>query len=179
MKWYTGIGARNIPKTHIGSIQMIAGVLARKGWTLRSGAATGADTAFEQGCDQAEGSKEIYLPWKGFNDHPSKFFNPSTRASQVAAEHHPNYKRLGVTVKKFMARNSEQVLGELMYEPSSFVVCYTADGVESGNDTTVESGGTGQALRIATSLNIPIFNLKNKDAYDRVLEFVEQLEDRQ
>jgi len=33
------------------------------GYTLRSGGANGADTAFEEGCCR----KELYLPWPGFN----------------------------------------------------------------------------------------------------------------
>ncbi len=46
-----------------------------------------------------------------------------------------------------------QVLGSDLETPVSFVVCWTIGGKISG--------GTGQALRIAKDLGIPIFNLEN------------------
>ena len=35
---------------------------------------SGADAAFEGGCDQAQGRKEIFLPWKNFNANRSPLF---------------------------------------------------------------------------------------------------------
>lgn len=40
-----------------------------------------------------------------------------------------------------------------------WLFCYTKDGVERGDNTTINTGGTGQAIRIASSLNIPVVNL--------------------
>ena len=59
--YYTGIGARNTPDKVLDLFMNIAKYLATKDFTLRSGAANGADSAFEKGCDISNGSKEIYL----------------------------------------------------------------------------------------------------------------------
>jgi hypothetical protein len=59
-----------------------------------------------------------------------------------------------------MTRNSFQVLGPDLQSPVSFVVCWTTGGKISG--------GTGQALRIAKDLSIPIFNLYDKDCLHKI-----------
>ena len=59
-----------------------------------------------------------------------------------------------------MARNCHQVLGQDLKTPVDFIVCWTKDGGESG--------GTGQALRIARDLNIPVYNLYFEDTIDKI-----------
>jgi hypothetical protein len=50
-----------------------------------------------------------------------------------------------------MSRNSYQVLGDTLSNPSSFLVCWTSDGKMSG--------GTAQAMRIAHDHGVKIYNL--------------------
>ena len=69
---------------------------------------------------------------------------------EIAKEFHPAWDKLSPAAKKLQARNCYQVLGYDLETPSQFVVCWTPRG--SG------SGGTGQAIRIAKSHNIPIFD---------------------
>jgi hypothetical protein len=61
-----------------------------------------------------------------------------------------------------MIRNYFQIFGHEGAERSSFVICWTPDGA---NGTTIltshESGGTGQAIRIASKYNIPVYNLNS------------------
>jgi predicted Rossmann fold nucleotide-binding protein DprA/Smf involved in DNA uptake len=54
---YAGIGSRSTPPETLPLIESIAARLAEKGWVLRSGGADGADSAFEKGCDQKQGTK--------------------------------------------------------------------------------------------------------------------------
>lgn len=66
---YAGVGSRETPHEILALMTDVAKILGQHGWTLRSGGARGADTAFEDG---AKGFKrEIYLPWRGFNGHLS------------------------------------------------------------------------------------------------------------
>lgn len=46
--------------------------------------------------------------------------------------------------------------------------------IEDGTKTTWNTGGTGGAIRLATSLGIPVFNLKNKDAIQRLRDYIRQ-----
>lgn len=163
---YTGIGSRDCPENIYKLILKISQTLARCGLVLRSGGAGGCDSAFEEGCDILKGEKEIYLPWKGFNNNPSKLYHLSQAAFDLAKEFHPGYDNLSDGAKKLMARNGYQVMGGDLSSPSDFVVCYTPSGKISG--------GTGQALRIATDCGIPIYNIFWKDQLLMLKEFVKQ-----
>ena len=155
MKYYAGIGSRETPNELVPEINRITKKLAEKGYILRSGGADGADKFFENGCDLAGGEKEIYLPWKGFNNNLSSLFNVSGAALEMAREYHPRWDKLNQAAQKLMARNCYQVLGFSLIEPVEFVVCWTKDGKVSG--------GTGQALRVALFRGISIYNLNNRD----------------
>jgi len=159
---YTGIGARETP-AHIQLLMTaIAKALDTKGYTLRSGGAKGADSAFEKGVSKI--TPEIYLPWKGFRKSTSLLYTPSPMAHTIAAKYHPRWNTLKSTVKLLMARNTHQILGQDLRTLSNFVVCWTADGKNSG--------GTGQALRLAVACKIPIYNLHNKTDIERLRQHV-------
>ena len=61
--------------------------------------------------------------------------------------------------KRLIARNLLQIFGENKETPSSFVVCWTPDGKDSG--------GTGYAIRAAQKAGIPVYNLKNESDRER------------
>jgi hypothetical protein len=160
MEYYAGIGSRETPIELKEKIKIIVEHLNQKGYILRSGGAEGADSFFEEFADK----KEIYLPWRGFNGNQSLLFNPSTEAFLMAEEYHPNFKMLSYGVKKLMARNCHQVLGQDLKTPVDFIVCWTKNGNING--------GTGQALRIAKKLNIPVYNLFFEESFQNLLKNV-------
>ncbi len=169
------MGSREIPNNITELIKELSERLARREWVLRSGAAEGADTAFEYGCDYAGGEKEIFLPWSNFNGSRSQFNEPSEMAIHIAEKYHPSWKYLKGWAKKLMARDVHQVLGEDCQTPVEFVVCWTLDGSEG--KTTKVTGGTGQAIRLAFDLGIPVFNLKNDGAHERLVDFLNNFKD--
>lgn len=156
--YYAGIGSREVPQEAKWEIHKIAYSLANERWTLRSGGAPGADIAFEYGC--GDGAKEIFLPWKNFNENPSLLFDIPDKAFEISAQHHPRWKFLREPIRRLMARNAQQVLGKNLDTPVEFVVCWTPDGCTKGEERTKDTGGTGQAIAIASAHNIPVFNLQ-------------------
>ena len=158
MIYYTGIGSRNTPEEILKVFESIGQYLTTKDFVLRSGAADGADSAFEQGCNHVNGKKEIYLPWKGFNCSTSDLVVTNPEAFEIAKHYHPYWENLKDGAKKLQARNSHQVLGLDLHTPSDFIICYTPNGQGSG--------GTGQALRIAKDYHIPIFDAGQYDNID-------------
>lgn len=168
--YYTGIGSRSTPGDVLAMMKKIGQILGKKGYVLRSGAAEGADSAFEQGCDSVGGLKEIYLPWKEFNGSNSDLYESSSAAEEIAFQYHPNLYACKHSVIKLMARNSHQVLGKDCRTKSSFVVCYCPLD-EKGK----WKGGTGQALRIASDKKIPIFNLYIKEELENLKSFLAQM----
>lgn len=160
MKAYAGIGSRRTPETYLNVMYGQAALLAVRGYTLYSGGAEGADTAFEDGCKSAHGEKQIFLPWNGASGRPKNDPDyPSMdkldkavvkEAREIAAKFHPYWDKLSHTVQLIHARNTLQVLGKDLATPVEFVLCWT---------DSEEGGGTSQALRIAKDRGIPVFNL--------------------
>lgn len=162
---YTGVGSRETPENVQAKMTQLAYMLDTCGWILRSGGATGADTAFEFG---AGPTAEIYLPWQGFNEHPSPLYGVSGRAVLLAREVHPNWGALSEESKALHARNCYQVLGRNLDAPSDFLVCWTPDGCEKEADRGPETGGTATAIVLARRHNVPVFNLKNPESRNRL-----------
>lgn len=160
IKSYAGIGSRSTPIEIMRRMQEKASSLENLGFVLRSGAAQGADTAFESGTEIAE----IYLPWKGFNGSRSNFVEPSEEAIQLAATIHPAWQWLRRPARLLHARNCHQVLGRYLDNPVSFVLCWTPDGAETESQYSIKTtGGTGTAIVLASRRGIPVINMKNLD----------------
>ena len=162
-KPYTGIGSRETPDEVLEIMSDVAYILSDYGYTLRSGAANGADSAFEFGCICSVGKREIYLPWEGFNNNSSNLYHISDEAFAIAEKHHPSWNLLREDAKKLHARNTYQILGYQVNHPSLFVICYAHP----------QKGGTLQALRISRIYNIPVINLyKEYLSIDEILDKV-------
>lgn len=159
-RYYTGIGSRSAPKEVLEYFYLIGYFLANKGFTLRSGGAQGADSYFEAGCDRSEGSKEIYLPWKNFEGSSSDLIISNPQAYEIAERFHPYWYNLSEGAQKLQARNSHQVFGLDLKTPSEFLLCWTKRGLGEG--------GTGQAIRIASRYDIPVFDAGNWGTVDEI-----------
>jgi len=160
--YYAGIGSRKTPEPKLKWMRIYGSVLADLGLTLRSGAAPGGDTAWEEGCDRQEGKKEIFLPWKNFQKHPSTMTEIPEIAFEVGADIYGSaWQYLKRPVKMLMARDIQQVGGTHLDSPVAFVACWTPDGCESRSERTRKTGGTGQAIAYASELGIPVFNFCN------------------
>lgn len=170
-KTYAGIGSRRTPSGVLRVMERLAADLAGEGYLLRSGNAKGADTAFQTGAGSKNGLVRIFLPWPKFNGGCIDFgrntlwlTRPSDAAMAMAESLHPRWDLCGDAARLLHARNAHQVLGPNLDSPVNFVVCWTPDGAESEAECSVETGGTGMAIRIASRNKIPVFNLRNPDA---------------
>lgn len=176
--FYAGIGSRDTPKEVLDQMRQFAYQAAKKGWVLRSGAAKGADSAFERGCDLAQGKKEIFLPWRSFERSQSPLFTPSERAHKLAKEIHPVHNKLGPIGKLLIARNMHQILGESLDSPVQCVVCWTADACESFTTYNQHTGGTGSAISLASLMDIPVFNVKTWFRADDAIDFIQTFKEK-
>lgn len=165
---YAGIGSRQTPVEVLKEMVYLGRALAHRGYTLRSGAALGADTAFERGCDELHGNKEIWIPWMGYESRPALCKVPGSGHYQIASETHPAWQYLSRGVRGLHARNVGQVLGEDLLTPVSFVLCWTPDGAESHSEVTRETGGTGTAIKLAALTNIPVINMQRGGHLERL-----------
>ena len=171
---YTGIGSRKTPQQVLAMMTRIAKRLADLGFTLRSGGASGADTAFHQGACAGNGTFEIYLPWPNFQGLQGVGIidSPAKEAYQIAERFHPKWSVLRSSVQALHARNVHQVLGMDLKTPSMLVICWTPDGAETLEETSIETGGTGTAIRIASSYGVPVVNMARPGYLERIAEII-------
>lgn len=162
---YSGIGSRQTPEHILGIMSKIGKSFAEKGLLLRSGGAIGADTAFERGCNAVKGKKEIYYPTNNKGIIVSEEI--MQQALELAGQIHPAWNRCSDYAKRLHARNGMQILGRELNEPTDFVVCWTKDGGPTG--------GTGQAIRLAMSRDIKIYNLYFDSHLQELREFYKSL----
>jgi hypothetical protein len=151
---YAGVGSRETPPPVLAQMKLMAQRLAAIGYTLRSGGARGADTAFESGATK----KEIFK---------ADAATAQTRA--IALEIHPRPKALADFAIDLMARNTNQLFGAALDSPVDFVLAWTPDGIESGAERSLQSGGTGQAIDMASRKGIPVINM-NAPGWEARLE---------
>jgi len=145
--FYTGVGSRDVPKEVRSEMAALARELEKAGYTLRTGDAKGSDAAFRAGARK----KEVY-----------KASDANDRARAIAQEVHPAWGNLKSDyVKNLMARNTFQVFGKDLGLPSDFAVVWTKGGEESYTQRTFKTGGTGQAIELASRRGIPVINLSN------------------
>ena len=162
---YAGVGSRQTPEDVLAVMKSFAQVMALRGWTLRSGAAKGADSAFESGSQL----KEIFLPFKGFNGSDAPHHELQPRCFEIASRVHPAWSSCTDFAKRAHARNVYQVFGVTLDCPVAMVVCWTPDG---SLDAMHHTGGTRTATVLAQQAKIPVFNLANTDHMEQVRNFL-------
>lgn len=160
--FYTGVGSRKTPPAILHLMRLLADKLASMGYTLRSGGAEGADSAFEDGAT----AKEIYRPE-----------DATPMALKMAAAVHPKWGYCSGYAKRLHARNCFQVLGRELDTPSCMLICWTPDGATCAAECTfvpggVSTGGTATAIRLAELHDVPVRNLARPDHYAAAMRFL-------
>lgn len=178
---YAGIGSRRIDgaidadfKRPVEEVMKeVATELEQLGYTLNSGHAEGSDRAFESGVKN-EKNKQIFTK----NSATSRMY-------KIAREIHNKWNALGAYAKGLHARNTAQIFGQKLDTPVDFVLCYTPDGAEADARTGAterligynrpnipNTGGTGQAISMASMKGIPVINMANPGWRQRLDEIL-------
>lgn len=180
----TGIGSRETPPEELDLMTRIAAAAEKRGMRGRSGGAGGADLAFERGFTDPK-NIDVIVPWKGFlpkgmtqADVDAFLGRPRPRsgpgapvmlpwdkreeAEERASHYHPAWHKCSPGAKSLHTRNIPQVVGLELNRPADLVVAWTIDGKATG--------GTGQAIRMATDIGVPIANLKNPEEKKAVMQ---------
>jgi hypothetical protein len=153
MKSVAIIGSRRINDHQFNYIVDIAHAFAERNWKIRTGCALGADYASMIGARSGGGNPSLYLPWLSYNKHLRSPNDDITvyddRLHQSwtnsVSNFHPAPSRLSQGAFKLMARNYGIIEG--------------ADLVIAHPMSLTDLGGTGQGMRIARDLGIPLFNV--------------------
>lgn len=173
---YTGVGSRETPTEILKVMRDLAKYLAKRGMVLRSGAADGADTAFEEGCNTVDPSrKQIFLPWEGFNGRKSREqgvfriedIYMQEKASEIAKHVHPAWDKVSRGARALHTRNVYQVLGPDLQSPSRFLICWAK--VDKDREP---KGGTRTAVMLARQSDVRTYNLALEEDFRRIQSVV-------
>lgn len=174
-KPYAATGNREAPPEILKKFEEIARKLETLGYTARVGGFEG----IEETVEKATTKNEIHLPWREFGQKQSKFTFTTDRAMAIAKMFHPTFDTMKKSVQLFLAKNARIVMGDKMNSPALFLLCWTEDGVESAKEKTSRSGFTGHPIAIASAVGIPIFNLGNPSAEQRLNLYLESMKPEQ
>jgi hypothetical protein len=164
------IGTRDPTEEQASKAEFLAQRLSAQGHRIRTGAAPGIDLAAMRGA--VVGQLDVFLPWPSFSAtliprHAKRIvFNEAIHADWAKSvdEYHPAPKSLTQAARKLHARNYGIVEG------TAIVVALPQRG---------EGGGTGQGIRVARGLKIPVLvqDAKISQLHDpeQVLRLIEDL----
>ena len=165
MKRVAMIGSRRVNDKQFSYMTSVAKAFAKRNWVICTGCAEGADYASMLGADKDH--LDVYLPWKSYNSHiqdlvPARYvtFSKFKHQEWIDSVHkyHPAPERLSRGAMSLHARN--------------FGILNGVDAVVAMPISDTDTGGTGQGMRIARELGIPLFVVcKNQDRQD-LKEFI-------
>lgn len=183
---YAGVGSRQTPPEVLAMMEEISGILEKEeGYTLNTGLtyygkSEGADAAFAKGVKD-KSKVNLFTPEEQ---------GRRKKEQQIANEIHQSKKSL--TKKSGLelhSRNVNQVFGDKLDTPVDFVLAWTPlnDKGEvvttaeqryyGGKDNPKNTGGTGQAIALASMKGIPVINMadpKWRDQLNAVLKDVKE-----
>lgn len=164
IKWCTGVGSRETPPHILELMCKISSKLSKAGWGIRTGNARGADAAFRSGAGE---KLQVFSPG-----------DETLETTAIAKGLYPNqaiwskWEAKGAYAIPLHGRNPLQVFGPNMNEPSAGLICWTKDGCTHHNTRTLDTGGTGTAISVATAyaesrfgISVPVANLNIPDSY--------------
>lgn len=154
-KHYAGIGSRKgVPEWVLSLMTSTAKYLRKQDYILRSGNASGADLAFEEGSifdGVCQG--EIYLPKKKYNCQHGIVLDDLEQFKEFAKIGCPHFNKIkNEYSRNCYLRNVAQLIGNDAKNPKlvDFTLAFTPKGEIVG--------GTGANLILSTYFDIPIFN---------------------
>jgi len=150
-------------------------VLLAKGYIFRYNGDN--DSTFGKILNIEGGLIDTYLPWKKFNTEVTpKMIRPVEQAYKHASYYHLAFAKLPNPVRTILARDVHVLTGEDCKRPVRFIVCYTPDGCETKEKINFKTtGNLSFSITIASNINIPVFNLKNDDAVNRLVEYIKTI----
>lgn len=165
-------GNKEAPPEVINKIKELVGFLSQNGFTIREGCEGPVELAADEAATQ---KRERILAWRDFAEKESKLTWNSERANYVAKLFHPTYDAMKKGIQHILGKNARLILGDKMNSPARLLLTWSEDGIEHSRGRTSRTGLVGHTIAIATAAGVPIYNLGNSTAEQRLREYVGSL----
>lgn len=164
-------GNKGAPVEILNKVKELVALFNKVGITVRTGCADEIELAADEAATE---KRERILPWRDFAEKESKLVWNSERANIIAKRYHPTYDNMKKGVQHILGKNARLVLGDKMNSPARFLLIWTEDGSEHARQKTAKTGLAGHIIAIASAAGVPIYNLGNPTAEQRLREYIEQ-----
>lgn len=144
------------------SLYNIASKLIQKKYTVR---VHGADKEF---CDKVSGLSdkfvEVYLPWRMFNDNPSKHtFNTAT-SKEIARVNFLGWEKIPDSVKAILASQVRIIFGDRNNSIVRCLITWSKDGASRTPEITKDTGRSGFIIKVAATHSFPVINISKESS---------------
>jgi len=113
--------------------------------------------------------KWITLPYSSFNDGKGDFVT-TKQAKAVACRYGPGLADQSFKLWSFQGAAVNTIAGRNLDAPVRLLLCWTEGGEETLDEVTTRTGRLNITIKLASHLNIPVFNLGRDDALSRANE---------
>lgn len=156
------------PPEVLEKIKNIATEIGKKEWVLRCLADNvGSDVAKTN----FDGKKEMVVPWPDFGGEKGDY-KTQNPAKAIACRFQPGLSQMKPVIWTITGAQIHSVLGKDLKSHSKFLITWTPDGVERWQEKTSRTGRMGMGIAVASWSGIPVFNLYNPDAMERLTNLV-------
>lgn len=123
---------------------------------------------------------EYHLPWNKFDDidvsrGAGSGFNTDECFEYAKRYFVGDFESANKFVRANHGKTARLLFGKNLKNSARLVIVWTDDGAETAADTNNRSGIGGHVIRMATAAGIPVVNLKNPNAVQRVQAFLENI----
>lgn len=137
---------------------------------------TGGNDGIEKVIADSLGNKEVFLPWKGFNNNrESKYTKPSPGCEDVIRKIILTFDNIKEGAKPIFLRIAHVILGKDLNARAECLITYSPDGAETKEKVNSKTGYASSSILLANAAKIPVFNLHNPDAFERIKDFISSL----
>lgn len=156
---------KGIPSNVIEEFKSIVPELDKSGFIMRVSA---LDETIDNHVRDMTENKELYLPWRGFNniEQGNTYTSPETKA--IAKLFQPGYDGLSNAIQMIVAKNVRLALGNDNKSPANFILVWSEDGAETLATKTSATGNVGHLIAVASAAHIPVYNLGKPGCLERL-----------
>lgn len=163
-------GNYGAPESLMPAIREIGEMIERAGFTIRASSTDGFDKMVQASFPNAE----YHIPWKGFGDcnNPKSQYN-SDECMEFAKRYHRDWASTKESHQKIFAKNVRLVLGKNLDSHAHAAIIWSEDGVESPNNIGPRSAHAGHIAALCHACGIPVINISNPNAVQRLRSLIE------
>lgn len=151
-------------------IREMGDLLQQHGFTVRASNMDG----FDKFVINQVRNCEMHIPWKGFGEmqEAASSFN-TDEVKEFSKRFLPEWENIKDSQRAFYCKNTRLVLGKRLDQPCQIAIIWSEDGVEGPSNRSQYSGHAGHTAAICHAMRIPVINISNPDAVQRLRRFLE------